>query len=125
MIVPGFASRVRRPATNRSRSTTGTKGDSGESLGRYPAVLVAERAQGRPQRRGRVLTARIRPKKRNPSGQRTALRLVRCPSLYKTNREKAKSWTETRRITEREVLPLGGTLMSISSDATCVNSSRE
>jgi hypothetical protein len=81
--------------------------DRGESVwGVIPDVLLADARVAATQHRGRIF------KGADPAEEKKAERATNGDTvgalfdLYKTHREKAKSWTETRRIMEREVLPV-------------------
>jgi integrase len=75
-------------------------------LGRYPDVLLADARTAATQQRGRIFNGA------DPAEEKKAERATHGDTvgalfdLYKTHREKAKSWTETQRIMEREVLPV-------------------
>lgn len=90
-IVPGFAIRV-TPAGHKSFTLYYQHHGRLRRVGlaRYPDVLLADARGAATQHRGRIF-----------DGADPAVVF----DLYKTHREKAKSWTETRRIMEREVLP--------------------
>jgi integrase len=106
-IVPGFAIRV-TPAGHKSFTLYyrhhGRLRRVG--LGRYPDVLLADARKAATQHRGRIYDGA------DPAEEKKAERATNGDTvgalfdLYKTHREKAKSWTETRRIMEREVLPV-------------------
>jgi integrase len=106
-IVPGFAIRV-TPAGH--KSFTLYYRHHGRirrvGLGRYPDILLADARKAATQHRGRIFDGA------DPAEEKKAERATNGDTvgalfdLYKTHREKAKSWTETRRIMEREVLPV-------------------
>ena len=107
LLVPGLAIRV-TPAGHKSFTLYyrhhGRLRRVG--LGRYPDVLLADARTAATQQRGRIFNGA------DPAEEKKAERATHGDTvgalfdLYKTHREKAKSWTETRRIMEREVLPV-------------------
>jgi integrase len=107
VLVPGLAIRV-TPAGHKSFTLYyrhhGRLRRVG--LGRYPDVLLADARTAATQQRGRIFNGA------DPAEEKKAERATHGDTvgalfdLYKTHREKAKSWTETRRIMEREVLPV-------------------
>ena len=107
MLVPGLAIRV-TPSGHKSFTLYyrhhGRMRRVG--LGRYPDVLLADARTAATQQRGRIFNGA------DPAEEKKAERATHGDTvgalfdLYKTHREKAKSWTETRRIMEREVLPV-------------------
>jgi len=107
MLVPGLAIRV-TPAGHKSFTLYyrhhGRMRRVG--LGRYPDVLLADARTAATQHRGRIFNGA------DPAEEKKAERATHGDTvgalfdLYKTHREKGKSWTETRRIMEREVLPV-------------------
>jgi sugar phosphate isomerase/epimerase len=107
MLVPGLAIRV-TPAGHKSFTLYyrhhGRMRRVG--LGRYPDVLLADARTAATNHRGRIFHGA------DPAEERKAERATHGDTvgalydLYKSHREKTKSWTETRRIMEREVLPV-------------------
>ncbi len=107
MLVPGLAIRV-TPAGHKSFTLYyrhhGRMRRVG--LGRYPDVLLADARTAATQHRGRIFNGA------DPAEEKKAERATHADTvgalfdLYKSHREKTKSWTETRRIMEREVLPV-------------------
>ena len=107
MLVPGLAIRV-TPAGRKSFTLYyrhhGRMRRVG--LGRYPDVLLADARTAATNHRGRIFNGA------DPAEERKAERATHGDTvgalydLYKSHREKTKSWTETRRIMEREVLPV-------------------
>jgi hypothetical protein len=75
-------------------------------LGCYPDVLLADARKNATQQRGRIFDGA------DPADEKRAERATHGDTvgalfdLYRTYREHAKQWPETRRIMEREVLPL-------------------
>jgi Arm DNA-binding domain len=106
-IVPGFAIRV-TPAGYKSFTPYYRHHCRLRrvGLGRYPDVLLADVRKAATQHRGRIYDGA------DPAEEKKAERATNGDTvgalfdLYKTHREKAKSRTETRRIMEREVLPV-------------------
>jgi integrase len=106
-LVPGLAMRV-TPAGHKSFTLYyrhhGRMRRVG--LGRYPDVLLADARTAATKHRGRIFNGA------DPAEEKKAERATHGDTvgalfdLYKTHREKTKSWTETRRIMEREVLPV-------------------
>jgi integrase len=107
MLVPGLAIRV-TPSGHKSFTLYyrhhGRMRRVG--LGRYPDVLLADARTAATEQRGRIF------KGADPAEEKKAERATHGDTvdalfdLYKSHREKTKSWTETRRIMEREVLPV-------------------
>jgi integrase len=107
MLVPGLAIRV-TPAGHKSFTLYyrhhGRMRRVG--LGRYPDVLLADARTAATNHRGRIFNGA------DPAEEKKAERATHGDTvgalydLYKSHREKTKSWTETRRIMEREVLPI-------------------
>ena len=72
---------------------------------RYPDVLLADARKVATQHCGRIFDG-ADPAEEKESESRTHRDTIGVLfDLYKTHRQHAKSWTETRRIMEREVLP--------------------
>jgi hypothetical protein len=124
-IVPGFAIRV-TPAGHKSFTLYyrhhGRLRRVG--LGRYPDVLLADARTAATQHRGRIFNGA------DPAEEKKAERATHGDTvgalfdLYKTHREKTKSWTETRRIMSARSSRFGGiSAWSTSSAAPSVNSS--
>jgi len=106
-LVPGFAIRV-TPAGHKSFTLYyrhhGRPRRVG--LGRYPDVLLADARGAATQHRGRIFKGAAPAEEKKAERATNGDTVGALFDLYKTHREKAKSWTETRRIMEREVLPV-------------------
>jgi integrase len=106
-LVPGFAIRV-TPAGHKSFTLYyrhhGRPRRVG--LGRYPDVLLADARVAATQHRGRIFKGADPAEEKKTERATNGDTVGALFDLYRTHREKAKSWTETRRIMEREVLPV-------------------
>jgi integrase len=106
-LVPGFAIRVTAAG---HKSFTLYYRHHGRlrrvGLGRYPDVLLADARKAATQHRGRIFDGADPAEGKKTERATNSDTVGALFDLYKAHREKAKSWTERRRIMEREVLPV-------------------
>jgi integrase len=105
-MVPGLAIRVSRSGRKtftlyyRHRRRMRRVG-----LGRYPDVLLEKARKIATQQRGRIFDGADPAKEKKEERATDSDTVGALFDLYKIHRQHARSWTETRRIMEREVLP--------------------